>query len=192
SAFTGEHVGEPRLLICLYDDPLLHVDIKFLTPAEFDSRVENPAILYDANQQLKDILLKTEAKYPFPDYQWIEDRFWTWIHYAIAKIGRGELFEALDFLSSIRMIVLGPLVQIKNGNLPRGVRKVEMSVAADDLNKLIRTTASYERSSIIKALEACIELYCELRKQLFSEDIKLRGQAELKIIEYLQIIKERK
>ncbi len=32
SAFTGEHVGEPRLLICLYDDPLLHVDIKFLTP----------------------------------------------------------------------------------------------------------------------------------------------------------------
>src|SRR5688572_8974403 len=31
SGFTGEHVGEPRLLICLYDDPLLHVDIKFLT-----------------------------------------------------------------------------------------------------------------------------------------------------------------
>ena len=29
SGFTGEHVGEPRLLICLYDDPLLHVDIKF-------------------------------------------------------------------------------------------------------------------------------------------------------------------
>jgi predicted nucleotidyltransferase len=22
TAFTGEHVGEPRLLICLYDDPL--------------------------------------------------------------------------------------------------------------------------------------------------------------------------
>ena len=28
TGFTGEHVGEPRLLICLYDDPLLHVDIK--------------------------------------------------------------------------------------------------------------------------------------------------------------------
>jgi hypothetical protein len=34
SAFTGEHVAEPRLLICLYDDPLLHVDIKFLTLEE--------------------------------------------------------------------------------------------------------------------------------------------------------------
>ncbi len=29
SGFTGDNVGEPRLLICLYDNPLLHVDIKF-------------------------------------------------------------------------------------------------------------------------------------------------------------------
>lgn len=28
SGFTGEHVGEKRVLICLYDNPLLHVDIK--------------------------------------------------------------------------------------------------------------------------------------------------------------------
>lgn len=26
SAFTGEHVGENRLLICLYSPPLIHVD----------------------------------------------------------------------------------------------------------------------------------------------------------------------
>lgn len=30
SAFTGEHVGEPRLVICLYGPPLLHVDLKFI------------------------------------------------------------------------------------------------------------------------------------------------------------------
>ena len=29
AAFTGEHVCEPRVLICLYDSPLLHVDLKF-------------------------------------------------------------------------------------------------------------------------------------------------------------------
>ena len=29
-AFTGEHVGEPRLLICLYGPELLHVDLKFM------------------------------------------------------------------------------------------------------------------------------------------------------------------
>lgn len=31
NAFTGDHVGEPRLLICLYGPPLLHVDLKFIT-----------------------------------------------------------------------------------------------------------------------------------------------------------------
>lgn len=47
SGFTGEHVGEHRLLICLYDHPLLHVDIKFLTLPEFEIRVEQPFILLD-------------------------------------------------------------------------------------------------------------------------------------------------
>ena len=32
AAFTGEHVGEPRLLICLYGPELLHGDLKFVFP----------------------------------------------------------------------------------------------------------------------------------------------------------------
>src|SRR5215217_1168642 len=40
--FTGEHVGEPRLLICLYDTPLLHVDLKFVVPSDLGERVEDP------------------------------------------------------------------------------------------------------------------------------------------------------
>src|SRR5262249_3397844 len=32
AAFTGEHVGEPRLLICLYGQPPVHVDLKFVLP----------------------------------------------------------------------------------------------------------------------------------------------------------------
>ena len=192
SGFTGEHVGEPRLLICLYDDPLLHVDIKFLTLPEFYSRVENPVILHDTDGQLKDVLSKAEAKYPFPDYQWIEDRFWIWVHYATLKIGRGELMEALDFLSYIRMVVLGPLLHVKNGGLPRGVRKVEMNLPAADLSKLELTVSTYNQASIIAALEACIHLYRELRQQLFSKEIKIHAGTELKVVEYLQIIKAKK
>ncbi len=30
-SFTGEHVSEERLLVCLYDPPLLHVDLKFVS-----------------------------------------------------------------------------------------------------------------------------------------------------------------
>lgn len=79
SGFTGEHVGEPRVLICLFDNPLLHVDIKFLTLDEFFSRIETPILLIDKDRQLERAINNSQAKFPYPDYQWIEDRFWTWI-----------------------------------------------------------------------------------------------------------------
>jgi hypothetical protein len=47
SAFTGEHVNEPRLLICLYGPPLLHVDLKFLPAEQLNPRVEDPVVLWD-------------------------------------------------------------------------------------------------------------------------------------------------
>jgi len=192
SGFTGEHVGEPRLLICLYDDPLLHVDIKFLTLSEFYTRIENPVILHDTTGQLKNIVSKSAPRYPDLQYQWIEDRFWIWIHYAALKIGRGELFEALDFLSFIRMAVLGPLLQVKNGKLPRGVRKLEMNLDTSDLDKLKLTIAAYDRASVVAAVDACIKLYQELRMNLFAPEIKKQGETELKVLGYLQWIKTRK
>lgn len=129
SGFTGEHVGEPRLLICLYDEPLLHVDLKFVTPEEFSIRVENPIILFDKNNVLKTIIENTEAHFPSPDFQWIEDRFWKWGHYILQMIERGELFEAIDALSFVRSTVLGPLLHIKEEQLARGVRKLEFMVS---------------------------------------------------------------
>src|SRR6185295_1915123 len=47
AAFSGEHVGEPRVLICLYGAPPLHVDLKFVRLADLAARVEDPAILWE-------------------------------------------------------------------------------------------------------------------------------------------------
>ncbi len=66
SGFTGEHVGEPRVLICLFQNPLLHVDIKFLTLDEFKQRIETPTILFDTENLLKTALEHSEAKFPYP------------------------------------------------------------------------------------------------------------------------------
>jgi predicted nucleotidyltransferase len=190
SAFTGEHVGEPRLLICLFDKPLLHVDIKFLTLQEFGSRIETPIILIDQENQLQQILNTTEAKFPMPDYQWIEDRFWTWVHYTLLKIGRGEYFEAYDFLGFLRMVVFGPLLHIKTGNLPRGVRKVETQLSSKDFDSLKATIANYNKESLMAALENAIDLYKKLRPTLFSSSIKLNQSAENAVMDYLNKIKE--
>jgi hypothetical protein len=189
SGFTGEHVGEPRVLICLYDNPLLHVDIKFLTLPEFHQRVENPVVLFERTNQLTDIINSTKAEWPHLDYQWIEDRFWTWVHYACLKIGRGELLEAFDFLSFLRMTVLSPLMQVKNKKLPRGLRRVETELNLSDMENLKITIAQYNRTSIIKALDNTVSVYKSLRRKLYSDTIQLQTLAEKKSIEYLKKIK---
>ena len=184
SGFTGEHVGEPRLLICLFDDPLMHVDIKFVTLEELKLRVETPHILLDTDGQLKQAIENSKAVFPHPDYQWIEDRFWTWIHYALTKIGRREYLEAFDFLAFLRMTVLGPLLHIKHGNLPRTVRKVEMMLPAADLEKLLRTLPAYDNISLISSLQQAVVLYRELRQTLYSSNVQLQVEAEEKVMEY--------
>jgi hypothetical protein len=186
NAFTGEHVGEPRLLICLYDDPLLHVDIKFLVPEELGTRVENPVVFFDRQGELQKILDSTKAKFPYPDYQWIEDRFWTWIHYAALKIGRGEYMEALDFFSYLRSNVLGPLLLIKNGKLPRGSRKVEFDLVEEDLNLLKKTIASYDRGSMLESLRSAVRIYNHLGVHLFGEKVERRKMAEERVMDYLE------
>ncbi|MEO5980386.1 MAG: nucleotidyltransferase domain-containing protein, partial [Chryseolinea sp.] len=159
NGFTGEHVGEPRVLICLYDNPLLHVDIKFVTLEEFEKRIEDPVIFWDPSNSLQNVIDTTTSEWPKVNYQWIEDRFWTWLHHATSKLGRGENFEALDFLTFVRLVVIAPLLQIKNGRLPRGLRKVEFNLHKDDLKKLVRTVAEYNITSIFGVLENTIELY---------------------------------
>lgn len=190
SGFTGEHVGEPRLLICLYDDPLLHVDIKFLTLQEFTNRIENPVILFERDDLLTAIITSTEAKWPEPDFQWIEDRFWTWVHYACMKIGRGELMEAYDFLSFLRQTVFSPLMQVKNNKKVRGLRRVETQLSLSDLENLKITIAQYNNASIIKALDNSISIYKSLRRKLFPATITLQEKAEKRSLEYFKQIKK--
>jgi hypothetical protein len=190
NAFTGEHVGEPRLLICLYSNPLLHVDIKFITADELKTRVENPVLLFDRTGSLQQILDSTSYQFPHPDHQWIEDRFWTWVHYALLKIGRGEYMEAHDFLAFLRMIVFGPLLHIKNNNLPRGVRKVETTIAAEDFNQLQQTLAVNNKTSLLAALDHSVQLYRSLRNELFTTDTILQHQTEEAVMMYFEEMKK--
>ena len=62
AAFTGEHVGEPRLLICLYGSPLLHVDLKFVAATDVATRVEDPAILFERDGRVTNALATHDAR----------------------------------------------------------------------------------------------------------------------------------
>src|SRR6266700_393197 len=57
ACFTGEHVGEPRLLIALYGPPPVHVDLKFVADSQLDQRVEDGLILWQRDGAL-DVALR--------------------------------------------------------------------------------------------------------------------------------------
>lgn len=192
SGFTGEHIGEPRVLICLYENPLLHVDLKFLTLEEFQIRMETPFLLLDKNGQLERVINNSSTKLPFAGYQWIEDRFWIWTHYALLKIGRGEYLEAYDFFGFLRMAVFGPLLHIKNLQLPRGVRKVETTLQGEDLAKLKLTMPFYNRQSLLDSLRNAVSLYSQLRTELYDNKVYLQNDTANKVMMYFEEIENRK
>ncbi|AMC93127.1 oxalate:formate antiporter [Erysipelothrix larvae] len=183
SAFTGEHVGEPRLIISLYDSPVLHVDFKFTTLNGLLDRVEDSVILYEENNCITEMYSKKEPHFPTPDLQWIEDRFWIWVHYACTKIGRRELFETIDFLSFLRQSVLAPLIQLHLGKLPRGVRKIELD-APQYIEALEKTVATHDYESCVNALKATINLYLELREKLSQSSFFRKVEAERVALRY--------
>ena len=161
AAFSGEHVGEPRLLICLYADPLLHVDFKFVTAAMLSPRVEDPLIVWSRCGSVAGRLADGSSRWPNQAPEWFEERFWIWLHYAAGKQRRGELFEAIAMLSFLREQVLGPLIARARGKDQRGLRRIEHDDAWTAWLKL--TLAGHDAGELGAALAAAGELYLRLR-----------------------------
>jgi hypothetical protein len=162
ACFTGEHVSEPRLLICLYGPPLLHVDLKFVTAADLDGASERPQVLWARDlaameRRVADLTVAPAGHDP----QWFEDRTWLWLHYSATKLARGEYFEALSGLEFFRDVVLGPMLRRNAGERPRGLRRIERLPGARE--RLMPTMAPYDRAAIIEALRRNVVLYMELR-----------------------------
>jgi len=182
AAFTGEHVGEPRLMICLYGSPALHVDIKVVALPDLAVRVEEPVVLWERDERMRAALAMGEAAWPRPDAQWIEDRFWVWVHYGALKIARGELQEAFDFLSYLRVSVLGPLGLSALGADPAGVRRVE---AYPELAcQLADTVGTLDQRSLAQSLAKAVAAYRRLRPA----SVDMRQEAETVAMDFLEDI----
>jgi predicted nucleotidyltransferase len=190
AAFVGEHVYEPRLLICLYGPPLLHVDLKFVRVQDLADRVEDPVVLWERDGRVTAALANGVASFPAPDLDWVEKRFWSWVHYIAAKIGRGELLQAVDSMELLRSLALGPLVLVRYGARPSGVRRLE-TVAPHLAPQFAATIAAYDARSCTVALHAAIALYRQLRIELATPAFRPNAAAEEAAMAYLRDIEAR-
>ncbi|GAB2652577.1 hypothetical protein [Kribbella swartbergensis] len=183
SSFTGEHVGEPRLLIALYGPPLVHVDLKFVTAEDLRERVEDGVVLWQRDESVDQVLAESAAQWPQPDPQWIEDRFWVWVHYTAVKIGRGELFDALGALAQIRSAAIAPLAIHGRTPKPSGVRRLE-TLVPELVPEFSETVATVDREGCLRALKASVELYRKVRDGS-GAPIERRGAAERAVVDFL-------
>jgi predicted nucleotidyltransferase len=185
ASFTGEHVGEPRLLICLYAVPegdlLLHVDLKVVRRPDLAERVDDPRVLFDRDGACAGVLAGTSAVWPERAPQWFEDRAWVWLHYGAARAARGETFEAVDMIGFFRAWILGPMLATAAGLPQRGLRHIELIPGASEA--LATTLTEPTKESLRRALLASLELYVRLRQQQLPPIV--RRNAEIAVKAYI-------
>jgi hypothetical protein len=182
TAFTGEHVGERRLVICLFGPPLLHVDLVFIAQKDLAIRHEDGRILWQEDAAVARAYAASAPTRRPVATQWIEDRFWAWVHYGATKIARGELFECLDHLSYLRGAVLGPLISKQRGHRPNKVRRLEQ-IAPDLVESLAATIGDHTARGCLAALRATVFLYRQLRNEY--PEVRRHHEAEQAVLAYL-------
>ena len=159
--FSGDFLGEPRLLICLYQEPLLHVDYKVVTPAMLADRVEDPVIVWQRDRRIRAVLESTAAHWPRQTSEWFDEHFWIWLHYGATKLARGELFEALDILAMIRKRIFGPLLTERAGERQYELRHIER-LGPEAIAMLADITPRPDRIACKKAPARAIDHYATL------------------------------
>jgi hypothetical protein len=102
------------------------------------------------------------------------------MHAGASRAARGELFDAIEFLSFIRVNVLGPLGLQRAGRKPMGTRRVETHVPALAAD-MKGTLATHDAEACFAAFERCAQIYRGLR----SAAVVRRSNAEEAAMAYL-------
>jgi predicted nucleotidyltransferase len=125
------------------------------------------AVLKDTDGRVGAVVARSEELGPpRPSAEGLSElnqKFWTWCWYAFGKIERGELWEALDGLHSIRTLALVPLLDWAAERPHEGYRRLERKAGPEEASRLSPTVAPLRPRALYGALRAEVVLFRELR-----------------------------
>jgi hypothetical protein len=177
--YTNGHDADVTVSIYDFSPGLLHVDCRWTTLDRLKERVEDPEIIFDKKGLLSDFFKKHPNKgYRQPDLALNESRFWSWMHYVLSKIGRGEILEAYDYLCEVRSCCIGPMVLMKHGMRPYRMRMAE-KLPPNVLSAVLKTFPERcDALSCLNATVSLIELYTQTRDSIKKSDLIVNTAAE--------------
>ena len=97
----------------------------------------------------------------------LNQKVWTWCWYVFGKIMRGELWEALDGVHGIRSRVLLPMLDWMSDGPHEGYRRLESKADPETAARLAATVSTLRPGSLYAALQAEMDLFCDLRDAAF-------------------------
>jgi len=160
--------GDSTDHIVLYEGPV-KVDFMYLRESHLGPhpRWDGCVVLKDTDGRLGAVVARSEALRPprpsTEDLSELNQKFWIWCWYAFGKIERGELWEALDGLHSIRGRAVVPLLDWSAERRHEGYRRLERKTTQEQASRLSATVAPMRAQALHAALRAEVELFRELR-----------------------------
>ena len=176
--FTVDPIpGGSRDYIVMYPGPV-KLDLMYYRESEMvpDPKWRGRLVLKDVSGSLAAVVSRSAGLSPdLPESKALlelDQKFWTWCWYAFGKIMRGELWEALSAIHTLRSDALLPLLDWKDGRPHEGYRRLERKLDPGMAARLAATVAPLETEALYEALQIAITLFCELREPL-AEDCGL-------------------
>jgi len=160
--------GGSRDYIVTYEGPI-KVDFMYLKESDLKpaSKWAGCAVLEDATGSLAAVVDRSAGAAPptlgREELEDINQRFWTWCWYVFGKIIRGELWEAVDGIHTIRTLALMPLLDRIAGRPHEGYRRLENKLDRETAIRLRATVVPPQTESLYAALQAEISLFRDLR-----------------------------
>jgi predicted nucleotidyltransferase len=158
--------------IVIYEGPV-KFDFMYLKESELKPAPKwvSCVVLKDATGHVGGIVANSEGLAPpRPTTEALlelNQMFWTRCWYVFGKIVRGELWEALDVLHSIRSLALVPSLDWAAERPHEGYRRLENKTDAAMASRLLATVTPVQPEALFSALQAEVELFRSLRAVVF-------------------------
>jgi predicted nucleotidyltransferase len=158
--------------IVIYEGPV-KFDFMYLKESDLkpDPKWAGCLVLNDASGRVEAVKTRSEGLTPTPPSADalldLNQKFWIWCWYVFGKIVRGELWEALDGLHSIRSLALVPLLDWEAKRPQEGYRRLERKTDPATASRLVATVAPVQPEALYAALQAEMELFRILRAKVF-------------------------